>query len=162
MIWPNALYYENLKERFSDCRKIMFRQYFFLPRYSTPKNYDTTMTLNYCLRNIFFSFIQRTITIEVSKPKINFSSSAPPPPPPARSGFFFSSDEIINGCCYIRHLAVGYLPCYFCHSRFVLSSVPPFLILIIIFGLLSFLSGAIALHQCQHSDAVLFFQWGGN
>ena len=87
----------------------------------------------------------------MSKPKINFSSSAPPPPPPARSGFFFSSDEIINGCCYIRHLAVGYLPCYFCHSRFVLSSVesPLFLILIIIFGLLSFLSGAIALHQCH-------------
>ena len=38
----------------------------------------------------------------------------------------FWAAKIINGCCYIRHLAVGYLPCYFCHSRFVFVVVPLF------------------------------------
>ena len=37
----------------------------------------------------------------------------------------FWAAKIINGCCYIRHLAVGYLPCYFCHSRFVVVVAVP-------------------------------------
>ena len=114
---------------------------------------------------IFFSYlpkitISRERGVETKNQLFKFSSTSSSTAtsiPPAR--IFFSSDEIINGCCYIRHLAVGYLPCYFCHSRFVVVVVPLFLILIIIFGLLSFLSGAIALHQC-HSD-VLFCSFNG-
>ena len=80
---------------------------------------------------IFFSYLPKiTITrergVETKNQLFKFSSTSSSTAtsiPPAR--IFFSSDEIINGCCYIRHLAVGYLPCYFCHSRFVVVVAVP-------------------------------------
>ena len=78
--------------------------------------------------------------------------------PPAR--IFFSSDEIINGCCYIRHLAVGYLPCYFCHSRFVVVVAVPLFWFWSSF-LVYCLSCQAPLHSINASTLMLFCSFNG-
>ena len=115
---------------------------------------------------IFFSYLPKiTITrergVETKNQLFKFSSTSSSTAtsiPPAR--IFFSSDEIINGCCYIRHLAVGYLPCYFCHSRFVVVVAVPLFWFWSSF-LVYCLSCQAPLHSINASTLMLFCSFNG-